>query len=135
MQTLDRPTLTTVQSFVLLAMYWFGIGEPGRANIHTGIASRVVQNLGFNQALESDGVWVEQELKIRAFWVSWLMELFGSLTPGQVHPLVVQAIVVPLPCSEEELVCRTRAATVCRLHDTTGSESVLGELMKAANIW
>jgi hypothetical protein len=136
MQTLQNASLTTVQSMILLALYWFGVGDPARANIQTAIASRAVQNLRFDQAFSSDEPWVDQELKVRTFWASWLMETFGTLNPGQVHPLAVQALTVPLPSAEDEFASQRRGSNiVCLLQDTRGSESVLAELMKAANFW
>jgi hypothetical protein len=137
-QTVDRPTFVTAQTLNILALFWFGLGEFERAEMHCGIASQVVQSLGLHRVSYSNGSgdWLDQELQTRVFWGAWQIELFATLKPGYIHPLVYHAMTKPLPSSEEEFESKKgKSDKVFRLHEHSGSESVLGQLMQACQLW
>ena len=72
----DRPTLSNVQAFVILALHEFGSSRSARAWMFAGIAIRMAIALGLNvedEAKWSTQSWTECELRRRVFWATFIM--------------------------------------------------------------
>jgi Fungal specific transcription factor domain len=136
LQHVDRPDLATAQTITLLSLFWFIAGQVSRADIHSGIASRLVQGLLLHCAHNSKEDWFDQEMKTRVFWAAYQVELFATLKPGYIHPLVNHCITVPLPRSEEEYASKKRKSNKSfQLEKDNGSDSIFGELMQVNHYW
>jgi len=138
LQSVDTPSLATLQTLVNLTLYWFGAGEMVRAYMHHGILIRALHVLGLDKlepGRESGSNWVHQEMKGRVFWAIWLIDSFATSKTKQDHMLVGDSITTPLPSSETEFSAKKRTSKPLRLTELGATESVMGELMRAARLW
>ena len=73
----DRPTLSNVQTFVILGLHEFGSSRGARAWMYAGIAIRMVISLGLNvedeTRLSLTQSWLETEIRRRVFWATFIM--------------------------------------------------------------
>jgi Fungal specific transcription factor domain len=130
------PTVATVQTFMLVSLFWFGIGDGQRSNIYSGFGARICQALGLHGVHEPDGSWVDQEVKTRAFWLVYKVESIGTLKPGYVNCLQNHCKETPLPCSEAEFASKTKISNkIFLLQRDSGSDSVYGELIQGNLLW
>jgi len=72
----DRPTLSNVQSFVILGLHEFGSTRGSRAWMYSGIAIRMAICLGLN--VEDEGrlttqLWIDSEIRRRVFWATFII--------------------------------------------------------------
>jgi hypothetical protein len=72
----DRPTLSNVQSLVILGLHEFGSSRGVRAWMYAGIAIRMAISLGLNVEDErrlASQSWIECEIRRRVFWSTFIM--------------------------------------------------------------
>lgn len=72
----DRPTLSNIQAFLILALHEFGSSRGRRAWMYSGIAIRMAINLALNVEDEqglTNRPWIESEIRRRVFWSSFIM--------------------------------------------------------------
>jgi hypothetical protein len=72
----DRPTLSNVQSLVILGLHEFGSSRGVKAWMYAGIAIRMAISLGLNvedEARSASQSWIECEIRRRAFWATFIM--------------------------------------------------------------
>ena len=72
----DRPTLSNVQSLVILGLHEFGSSRGARAWMYAGIAIRMAISLGLNvedDARLQNSTWIECEIRRRVFWATFIM--------------------------------------------------------------
>lgn len=72
----DRPTLSNVQSLVILGLHEFGSSRGARAWMYAGIAIRMAISLGLNvedEARLQNSSWIECEIRRRVFWATFIM--------------------------------------------------------------
>jgi Fungal specific transcription factor domain len=130
------PTLATVQTFMLVSLFWFFIGDVERCERYSGFATRVTQVLGLHRAHELDESWIDQELKTRIFWYVYQVESFATLKPGYVDCLKYHCKYTPLPSSEAEFASKTKSSSkIFRLGEDSGSDSVYGEQIQMILLW
>ena len=76
----DRPTLSNVQSLVILGLHEFGSSRGSRAWMYAGIAIRMAICLGLNVEDESrltSQPWIECEIRRRVFWATFIMGIYS----------------------------------------------------------
>jgi hypothetical protein len=138
LQHIDRPTLVALQSIVILSLYWYGMGQITRAFTLYGIAVHVVRVLKLDRLgpePDTNETWVEYEHKKRVFWAVWQIDSFATTESGPVRALLNQAMLTPLPSSEDEYTAKkSNNNLVFRLPDKD-CENVMGKFLQATDIW
>ena len=104
----DKPTLSNVQTCLILALHEFGSGRGARAWMYGGIAMRMAVSLGLNvevSATDSDQEFsfIEQEVRRRTFWSCFVMDRFASSASSTAPQFLREDDVhIQLPASEQE---------------------------------
>ncbi|RFU23731.1 hypothetical protein B7463_g12607, partial [Scytalidium lignicola] len=101
----DCPSLESVQTLLVLAMYWFAVGELDRSKIHARLAYTSARLLGFHSRLSEPvindpNVAVENEIKRRTFWSGWIINGIIPHDDTLTRSHITDAVGIPLPSAE-----------------------------------
>jgi Fungal specific transcription factor domain len=72
----DRPTLSNVQSLLILGLHEFGSSRGARAWMYAGIAIRMAISIGLNvedEARLASQDWIDCEIRRRVFWATFII--------------------------------------------------------------
>ncbi|KAL9069590.1 MAG: hypothetical protein Q9157_006102 [Trypethelium eluteriae] len=103
----DEPSITKIQALQILQFYYFSRGEIQRAIVHTSLAYRLSQLLGYDRLYEDDivsstnhGTQFDREIKRRCFWACWCSVSMGSARLGS-SDVCEKVAGLPLPAKFE----------------------------------
>ena len=105
---IDRPSIPTIIGLLLLGSTFIARGEISKGWIHTGLATRMVYDLGLHLDICKQGVSLEDvEIRRRVFWGAFICDKLQSLYMGR--PVAIQMrdsnVSLDLMDSIEELEC------------------------------
>ncbi|KAF9398064.1 hypothetical protein BGX21_008215 [Mortierella sp. AD011] len=103
--SIDIPTVATVQALLLLAMYEYGAARGPRAWMFGGMAIRMAHELGLNREDSSPvfylkGDWVMRETRRRTFWGCFIMDVLASSSSGRPRMMDERDCEVLLPSED-----------------------------------
>ncbi|KAG0003420.1 hypothetical protein BGZ80_007601 [Entomortierella chlamydospora] len=104
--SIDIPTVATVQALLLLAMYEYGAARGPRAWMFGGMAIRMAHELGLNREDSSPvfylkGDWVMRETRRRTFWGCFIMDVLASSSSGRPRMMDERDCEVLLPSEDK----------------------------------
>ncbi|KAG9240843.1 hypothetical protein BJ878DRAFT_523870 [Calycina marina] len=159
LKNIDQPCLASVQACEVLALYWFAVGQSQRNTMMSGIAYKAAcvlkldyaksTHLPLNDpAYTSDSSWLNDEIRRRVFWATWLTHCInsehytiGTSVNNRIMDLPLpinnysfqQGIKEPLTTAKMEL---DEIASRTVSHNRPGPlPSVMAELVKLMMIW
>jgi Fungal specific transcription factor domain len=135
LQHVDQPSLQKLQAVLILALYWFGAGEIGRAFMHHGIAVHIIRALRsghYKEEFHDD--FIHHENKKRVFWACFMGDCFVTTQEGPARALVELALKMPLPCPENDYISGKTQRKDEFLHGE-GNESVFAGVLQGAHMW
>ncbi|KAG0327014.1 hypothetical protein BGZ99_008564 [Dissophora globulifera] len=127
LSSIDIPTVSNVQSLLLLSMYEYGAARGPRAWMFGGMAVRQAQELGLNREDSSpvfhlNGDWVMRETRRRTFWACFMFDVLASSSSGRPRMMDERDCEVLLP-SEDHDWCDERPVVTEMLDDGEDSSS------------
>ncbi|KEF54612.1 uncharacterized protein A1O9_09054 [Exophiala aquamarina CBS 119918] len=98
----DQPTLEVIQALQCLQLYWFSVGDLGRAAVHHTLSYRLCIILGYNKptpVVSNESERLASELNRRCFWACWGAICVFSDPQSDGEYVWRQAAGVPLPAT------------------------------------
>lgn len=149
MGCITDPTLSNIQSLLLLTGHYWGSGDGKSAWIYLGIAVRMVQMMGIcsEASVASDSLspdaFISAEESRRTAWTCFLMESLLSGGGGRSRILKASDMDIQLPCEDESFVfgspvqCELLSMTSSAPSSTIGVSrpSILAFTVRIADLW
>ncbi|KAK6498805.1 hypothetical protein TWF481_011378 [Arthrobotrys musiformis] len=138
------PTLTTIQSFLLLAFHHSATGDIELSNGYSDIAISMVKQIRLGEQVneklrqrERLGQSIMEpaiEIGKRTFWAAYLQDRSRHLTEHQTPEQRLAVSDIPLPCLEGEFDLRERIGDTKGVFDRANNVGVMGYLIKVVDI-
>ncbi|KAG0742779.1 hypothetical protein G6F62_005019 [Rhizopus arrhizus] len=114
----DKPTLSTVQSLLLLASHQHGTRKSARAWLYSGMAFRMAQDLGLHRNCDHWNLSPEEcERRKRVFWCCYVVDRLGSAMYGRATTFEEKDCDVPFPSVDDHGLLSAKGEPVIRLLD------------------
>ncbi|CZT42817.1 uncharacterized protein RSE6_02768 [Rhynchosporium secalis] len=95
------PSISAVQSLLIMSMYEWGAGNGYGAWMHSGMATRMMQSLDVMKPDRGSEV-IETEIHNRTFWACFVMDRFIFCGRSQPLALPLDTMTIQLPIGEED---------------------------------
>lgn len=138
------PTLTTIQSFLLLAFHYSATGDIEQSNGYSDIAISMVKQIRLGEQVneklrqrERLGQSIMEpaiEIGKRTFWAAYLQDHSRHLTEHQAPEQRLVVSDIPLPCPEREFDLREKIGNSKGVFDQANNVGVMGYLVKIVGI-
>ena len=144
------PSLSQIQSLLLLTGHNWGAGDGKSAWIYLGIAIRMVQMMGLcsepwteSKGVSSSDAFISAEERRRTAWTCFLMESLLSGGGNRARILTSEEMAIQLPCEDENFVfgspvqCEFLNGTFSRQTSSrpTSTLGVLAYTVRIADVW
>ncbi|KAF3187322.1 hypothetical protein TWF788_002243 [Orbilia oligospora] len=138
------PTLTTIQSFLLLAFHYSATGDIELSNGYSDIAISMVKQIRLGEQVNEKLRQKERlgqstmepaiEIGKRTFWAAYLQDRSRHLTEHQAPEQRLAVSDIPLPCLEGEFDLREKIGDSKGVFDRANNIGVMGYLIKIVDI-
>ncbi|KAK6523731.1 hypothetical protein TWF281_001703 [Arthrobotrys megalospora] len=138
------PTLTTIQSFLLLAFHYSATGDVEQSNGYSDIAISMVKQIRLGDQVNDKLRQKERlgqsimdpaiEIGKRTFWAAYLQDRSRHLTEQQTPEQRLAVSDIPLPCREGEFDLRERIGDSKSASERANNVGVMGYLIKIVDI-
>ncbi|CEG67857.1 hypothetical protein RMATCC62417_04218 [Rhizopus microsporus] len=101
-ESYDKPSISTVQSLLLLASHQHGAMRSARAWLYSGMAFRMAQDLGLHRNCDHWNIPPEErERRKRVFWCCYIVDRLGSAMYGRATTFEEKDCDVPFPSVDD----------------------------------
>ncbi|RCH92448.1 hypothetical protein CU098_002643, partial [Rhizopus stolonifer] len=101
-ESYDKPSISTVQSLLLLASHQHGTMKSARAWLYSGMAFRMAQDLGLHRNCDHWNIPPEEcERRKRVFWCCYIVDRLGSAMYGRATTFEERDCDVPFPSMDD----------------------------------
>ncbi|KAG1220418.1 hypothetical protein G6F35_006724 [Rhizopus arrhizus] len=102
-ESYDKPSISTVQSLLLLASHQHGAMRSARAWLYSGMAFRMAQDLGLHRNCDYWNLPPEEcERRKRVFWCCYVVDRLGSAMYGRATTFEERDCDVPFPSVDDD---------------------------------